>query len=176
MSDLAERFAGGDADAFTQVVESYSQKVYALCYRILRDPEEAKDMAQEVFVRVYSKRKSFQGRSSLYTWIYRIAFNMCLSHLKRRRPPLVPLDRVESRLVAEETGNGAGYAQLERQLAAALESLPPRQRAVFAMRFHDKMSFKEIAEATGTSMGAAKANHHFAVQHLRRILGQVGEE
>ena len=75
MDDLGKRFADGDEEAFNEVVEQYSGKIYGLCYRILRDREEAKDMTQEVWVRIYSKRKSFRGKSSLYTWFYRIALN-----------------------------------------------------------------------------------------------------
>jgi RNA polymerase sigma-70 factor (ECF subfamily) len=176
MTDLGQRLAGGDEDAFTEVVKQYSRKVYALCYRTLRDEEEAKDMAQEVFVRIYTKRGSFKGRSSLYTWIYRIALNMCLTHLKKRRPGMVPLEDVERTLSAREADGPDGSAELEARLAVALKSLSPKQRAVFSMRFYDRMTYREIAEATGTTTGAAKANHHFAVKHLRKILGEGDEE
>ena len=172
MSDLGQRLAGGDEDAFTEVVRQYSRKVYALCYRTLRDEEEAKDMTQEVFVRIYAKRGSFKGRSSLYTWIYRIALNMCFTHLKKRRLETLPLEDVERTLSTRETGGPSGSVELETRLAVAIEGLSPRQRAVFSMRFYEKMTYKEIAEASGTTVGAAKANHHFAVEHLRKILGE----
>ncbi len=172
MTDLGQRLASGDEDAFTEVVKQYSRKVYALCYRTLRDEEEAKDMAQEVFVRIYTKRGSFKGRSSLYTWIYRIALNMCFTHLKKRRVGTVPLEDVERTLSAPEADGPGGRAELEARLAAAVKNLSPRQRAVFSMRFYDRMTYKEIAEASGTTTGAAKANHHFAVEHLRKILGE----
>ena len=176
MSDLGQRLAGGDEDAFSEVVRQYSRKVYALCYRTLRDEEEAKDMAQEVFVRIYTKRGSFKGRSSLYTWIYRIALNMCFTHLKKRRLGTVPLEDVERTLSAREADESGGSVELEARLATAVESLAPKQRAVFSMRFYDKMTYKEIAEAVGTTIGAAKANHHFAVKHLRKILGEGDEK
>ena len=118
-----------------------------MCYRILRDEEEAKDVAQEVFVRIYLKRKSFKGRSALYTWIHRIALNMCFSHLKKHKARFVPLDEVEGTLEARSVRGGASYAELEGLLAKALDSLPTKQRAVFTMRFYEKMSFKEISEA-----------------------------
>lgn len=175
MSDLGRRFANGDDDAYTSVVEQYSRKVYALCYRILRDEEDAKDMVQEVFVRIYSKRDSFRGRSSLYTWIYRIALNMCFSHLKRRKAKTVPLEDVEPMLAAKENAGPDRSCELRALVGGALESLPPKQRAVFSMRFYDKMSFKDIAEAMGTSIGAAKANHHFAVEKLREMLSGVDD-
>jgi RNA polymerase sigma factor (sigma-70 family) len=170
MSDLEGRFARGDEEAFNETVERYSRKVYGLCYRILRDEEDARDMVQEVFVRVYLKRKSFKGKSSLYTWLYRIAMNMCFSHIKKRKAQTVPLEQVEGILEAKtetETGTTIGLQVL---LSEALGSLPPKQRAVFSMRFYDKMSYKEIADAMGTSVGAAKANHHFAVERLRDLL------
>jgi RNA polymerase sigma-70 factor (ECF subfamily) len=173
MSDLGQRLADGDDDAFTRVVENYSRRVYALCYRILRDQEEAKDMAQEVFVRVYLKRHTFKGRSSLFTWVYRIAVNMCLSHLKRQKARTVPLEDVEPVLAAKEDGGSDRASELRSLVTGALENLPPKQRAVFSMRFYEKMSFREIAEAMGTSVGAAKANHHFAVEKLRSLISGV---
>lgn len=176
MTDLGQRLASGDEDAFTEVVKQYSRRVYALCYRTLRDEEEAKDMAQEVFVRIYAKRDSFKGRSSLYTWIYRIALNMCLTHLKKRRAVMVPLEDVERTLSIRDAGGPGGNVDLEARLAAALKSLSPKQRAVFSMRFYDRMTYKEIAEVAGTTTGAAKANHHFAVEHLRKILGEADEK
>jgi RNA polymerase sigma-70 factor (ECF subfamily) len=170
MSDLEGRFARGDEEAFNETVERYSRKVYGLCFRILRDEEEAKDMVQDVFVRAYLKRKTFKGRSSLYTWLYRIAMNMCFSHIKRRKAKTVPLEQVEGMLEARTEHETGTTIQLQNLLSRAVGSLPPKQRAVFAMRFYDKMAFKEIAEAMGTSVGAAKANHHFAVERLRQIL------
>jgi RNA polymerase sigma-70 factor (ECF subfamily) len=176
MSDLGQRLASEDEDAFNEVVERFSGKVYAICYRVLRDEEEAKDLTQEVFVRVYLKRKSFKGKSSLYTWLYRIALNMCFSHLKKRKAHTVPIHEVEGVLAARPNDATDGRIALERALAGALEGLPPKQRAVFSLRFYDKMSFKEIAESMGTSVGAAKANHHFAVAHLRELLQGVNAE
>ena len=175
MSDLGKRLASGDEEAFNETVERYSRKVYGLCYRILRDEEEAKDMTQDVFVRIYTKRKSFKGRSSLYTWIYRIALNLCFSHLKRGRAKTVPLDEVEGILAARPADDGGRQADLAAVVERVLDELPPKQRAVFIMRFYDKMSFKEISQATGTSVGAAKANHHFAIERLRKLVGEAKE-
>lgn len=171
MNDLGRRLADGDESAFNQVVEENSRKVYALCYRMLRDEEEAKDMTQEVFVRVYSKRHSFKGKSSIYTWIYRIAVNMCITHMKKHKAPVIPLEDVEPFLAAREDTPSEDGFDLGRQVASALKSLPPKQRAVFSMRFYDKMAFKDIANVTGTTVGAAKANHHFALERLRTLLG-----
>jgi RNA polymerase sigma factor (sigma-70 family) len=175
MNDLGRRFADGEEDAFNQVVDEYSRRVYALCYRILRDEEDARDMTQEVFVRVYSKRRSFKRRSSVYTWIYRIALNMCLSQMKKRKAKMIPLEEVEPFLAAKENVGPDSGSDLRRLVAGALDKLPPKQRAVFSMRFYDKMSFKEIADVMGTTVGAAKANHHFALERLRTLLGGGAE-
>lgn len=175
MDDLGRRLADGEESAFNRVVEEFSRRVYALCYRVLRNEEDARDMTQEVFVRVYSKRRSFEGRSSLYTWIYRIALNMCFSHLKKRKIKTVPLEDVQPFLAAREGVEGDENRELRRQVAGALECLPPKQRAVFALRFYEKLSFKEIARIMGTTVGAAKANHHFALERLRKMLGGGNE-
>jgi RNA polymerase sigma factor (sigma-70 family) len=178
MDDLGKRFAEGDDDAFSEAIRQYSRRVFALCYRLLRNEEDARDMAQEVFVRVYSKRASFKARSSLYTWIYRIALNLCFSELKRRKTQpaelSVPLDEVQDLVAATHEEPSEATARLEALLAGALGNLPPKQRGVFVMRFYDKMTYAEIAEAAGTSVGAAKANFHFAVERLRSILGETG--
>jgi RNA polymerase sigma factor (sigma-70 family) len=176
MNDLGRRLADGDEGAFKEAVEEYSRRIYALCYRVLRDEEDAKDMTQEVFVRVYSKRGSFKGKSSLYTWIYKIALNMCLTYLKKHKAKMIPLDDVESFLEAREDAACDGSLELRRLVTAALGSLPPKQRAVFSLRFYDGMPFKDIAEVMGTSVGAAKANHHFALERLRTLLGGGREE
>jgi len=181
MDDLGKRFADGDDDAFSEVIRQYSRRVFALCYRLLRNEEDARDMAQEVFVRAYSKRTSFKARSSLYTWIYRIALNLCFSELKRRKtqPALlsIPLEDVQDLVAAGPDEPSEGPERLEALLAGALESLPPKQRSVFVMKFYDKMTYVEIAKAAGTSVGAAKANFHFAVERLRSTLaGKASEE
>lgn len=175
MDELSTRFASGDETVFDEVVNTYSRRIYELCYRILRNEEEARDMAQEVFVRVYEKRGKFGGRSSLYTWIYRIATNMCLTRLKKIKVQTVPLEAVEGTLEARPESDGPDYSRLEAAVKDAMAGLPPRQRAVFAMRFFDKLSFKEVAEASGTTVGAAKANYHHAVKHLRNTLGEGGQ-
>jgi RNA polymerase sigma-70 factor (ECF subfamily) len=100
---------------------------------------------------------------------------MCLTRLKKARIQTVPLDAVEGVLEAKEDVGYPDFRDLERAVANAMVKLPPRQRAVFAMRFFDKMSVKEIAEATGTTTGAVKANFHHAVRHLKEILGEGGE-
>ncbi|MFZ1947273.1 MAG: sigma-70 family RNA polymerase sigma factor [bacterium] len=172
INDLGRRLADGDDDAFSEVVRTYSRKVFALCYRLLRDEEDARDMAQEVFVRVFEKRRSFGAKSAIYTWIYRIALNMCFSELKRRKPAAVPLEDVEGVLAARDPEGARDTSRLEALVAASLDRLPPKQRSVFVMRFYDKMPFAEIADAVGTSVGAAKANFHFAVERLRSVLGE----
>jgi len=173
MNDLGRRLAEGDDEAFTEVVGHYAKRVYALCYRLLRNEEEARDMTQEVFMKVYLKRKSFKGCSQVYTWIYRIALNMCFSALKARKAATVPLEEVEGFLAAADPQGQDPAVELEALVARALEHLPPKQRGVFVMRFYDKLAFADIAEAMGTSQGAAKANFHFAVERLRRVLGEA---
>ena len=171
MKDLGRRLAEGDEEAFNETVERFSRQVFAVCFRILRDTEEAKDMVQEVFTRVYLKRHSFKGHSSVYTWIYRIAINLCFSHLKRKRTETVPLDEVAYRLAVGEDTADSRLEELRDLVGKMIESLPAKQRAVFVLRFYEKLSFKEIAEVMKTSVGGAKANYHFAVEHLRKLAG-----
>ncbi len=170
MDELGRRLAEGDEEAFTEVVERFSRQVFALCYRVLRDTEEAKDMVQEVFTRVYLKRESFKGRASVYTWIYRIALNLCFTHLKRRKAETIPIEDVAYRLAVDADGPDSRLEELRGIVGRMIEALPPRQRMVFVLRFYEKMSFKEIAEVMKTSVGSAKASYHFAIKHLRQLV------
>jgi len=144
-ADVLARYREGDASAFDELVKKYGPFIQRLCLRYVKDEEDAKDVAQRVFVRAFEKLDSFRGASSFRTWLYRIAVNMALNHV-RGAPPIDPLPSEDvaaftsslrtSRLVA---------AEVWRKVSARLEQLPPKQRLVVELRvFHD-LSFKEVA-------------------------------
>lgn len=177
--DLARR---GDRAAFGELVRLHQRRVYSVCRQYL-GPDEADAATQDVFVKVYSRLRSFDGRSAFSTWITRIAINTCLDRLRR-------LKREGARVVAEEDEDTAdplehlpdGAADPEALLMQrqALERLgqcegrlPAQQREVFRLRFYAELPLDEIADAIGVSVGTVKTQLHRAVHRVRQELGDV---
>jgi len=152
------------------LVRRYQQTILRLTQRMTRNVEDAEDLAQNAFVQAYRSLGSFHGQSSFSTWLYRIAVNLCLNHLRatRREDPMevngnVPDAREDSlaRLLA---------AERDRALAAAIEELPPQQRVTLTLRVYQGLGHREIAEILDCAEGTAKANYFHAIRTLQRKL------
>ncbi|MBS1874798.1 MAG: sigma-70 family RNA polymerase sigma factor [Acidobacteria bacterium] len=174
----------GDAAAFEQLVRSYDQSVLRLALNLLRSPEDANDIYQETFLRVFKNLGSFRFDCSFHTWLYRIATNLCLDHLRKRKvrreePAVIttaegPLDLMDN--VSEERADSNPQrsllsSQLKSRIETALGELTPRERMVFEMRHYQGMRLRAIGEALGTSEEAAKNCLFRATQKLRAVLG-----
>jgi RNA polymerase sigma-70 factor (ECF subfamily) len=175
---LVERFKTGDEEAFNEIVRTYQKKVYFLCYRMLETHEDAADLSQETFVRAYGALKKFDGRSGLYTWLYRIAMNLCLNQVKK--PKTLSLDDEEAQEVEAPAEQGSPEENLRRSqirqaISRAVEALPPRQKAVFILRTSQGLSHEEIAQTIHRSVGAVKATYFQAVRKLRVSLKDFRE-
>jgi len=163
---LIQECRRGDPRAFARLVEVHERLVYGLAARLLGDSEEARDVSQEVFLQVFRTLDQFEGRSSLKTWIYRIAVNQCHNRRRwwqrRRRDRMVPLDVVTP---AEEPREGAECgperqfqrSEQARVLQRALGALPFRQRAVLLLREVEGLSCEQTAEALGLPVGTVKS-------------------
>lgn len=136
------------------------------------DHDDTDDLVQEIFVKVWKNLGSFREDSKLFTWIYRIATNECLTFLKKKkRKYFIPIGDVSKELsekLDEDVAMSGDEVQLE--LHKALLKLPDKQRMVFNMKYFDDMKFTEIAEITGTSVGALKANYHHAVRKIEKFI------
>ena len=176
---------GGDSAAFEQLVRSYDQSVLRLAYNLLRSSEDASDIYQETFLRVFRNLHSFRFDCSFHTWLYRIVTNLCLDHLRKRKvrreePTVVttadgPLDRMDS--VAEERVDGNPQrslisGELKVRIQEVLNQLTPRERMVFEMRHFQGMRLRAIGEVLGTSEEAAKNCLFRATQKMRAALGE----
>ena len=174
----------GDEAAFEQLVRAYDQSVLRLALNLLRSPEDAGDVYQEAFLRVFRNLHSFRFDCSFHTWLYRIVTNLCLDHLRKRKvrreeSTVVetaegPLDRIDS--VAEERAHGNPQRSLlSRELRSRIESvlaeLTPRERMVFELRHYQGLRLRAIGETLGTSEEAAKNCLFRATQKLRVALG-----
>lgn len=158
--------------AFTEIVKAYSERLFWYVRRYVGCQEDADDLIQEIFVKVWAALPSFRGEARLFTWIYRIATNEALNFLRRQRVRAAlnfkSLDAEVERRIDEDTYFNGGEA--ERRLMKALQKLPQKQRIVFSMRYFEDMSYEEISEVTGTSTGALKASYHIAYEKLKKEL------
>lgn len=136
--------------------------------------DDANDLTQEVFIKVWRSMDNFRGESKLYTWLYRIATNTSLTHLERsKRFYSISFDDIGEQL-EEQLHEDPLFSSDEIliRLQMAMATLPDKQRAVFVMRYYDELPYKEIAEITGTSEGALKASYHHAVKKIEAHLSQ----
>lgn len=136
------------------------------------DHDDADDLVQEVFIKVWKYLDKFRGDSKLYTWIYRIATNECLSFLaKKKKRFFLPIVDVEKELSTQiDNGNNITGDEIQLKLQKALLQLPDKQRMVFNMKYFDEMKYEDIAKITETSVGALKASYHHAVKKIEGII------
>lgn len=175
----------GDQDAFARLVQAYDQSVLRLAMNLLRSQEDAVDVYQEAFLRVYRNLHAFRFDCSFHTWLYRIVTNLCLDWLRkrkvRREEPTVletpdgPLDRVDA--LAEERAEGDPERklmsrQIRERIETVLAGMTPRERMVFEMRHYQGMRLRAIGEVLGTSEEAAKNCLFRATQKMRAELGE----
>ncbi|MGC1242988.1 MAG: sigma-70 family RNA polymerase sigma factor [Chryseosolibacter sp.] len=157
---------------FNLLVRTYQQKVYWHVRKMVIDHDDANDLTQEVFIKVYKNVHDFREHSQLYTWIYRIATNECLNFLKRKRRRFFlsagdPEDELTAKLTSSPYISGD---DVQLQLQKALLKLPDKQRLVFNMKYFDDLPYEQIAAITDTSVGALKASYHHAVKKIEEYL------
>ncbi len=164
-----KRAIGGDEAAFAQLVEAYQKPVYNLCYRMLGDPFEAEDAAQETFLKAFRNLRRYDPERPFRTWLLSIASHHCIDRLRRRRLKLVPLtDLLGEKISGGEADPETAVIQSERvrRIDAALEQIPPRQRAGIILRYWYDLSYREIGETLGLSTSAVKSLLHRARREL----------
>jgi RNA polymerase sigma-70 factor (ECF subfamily) len=174
--DLIRRIRDGDAEALRAIVERYQDRIFSLVYGIVRDRHEVEDVAQEVFLKVFTRIQAFDERSKFYTWLYRVAANAAKDHVKKRsRRPAVALEEDD---VIPSTGDGpvshAAAAETRRLVREAIAALPLRYREVLTLRELDGLSYNEIAGVLKISIGTVESRLHRARAKLqRRLEGHV---
>ena len=171
--ELIEQFKNGNKQAFNLLVNKYRERVYSIVFRMLRNEDEAMDISQDVFVRVYKSLPKFRGDSSFYTWVYKIAVNLSINYINRdKHRKLEDLADYSYKMKATRGNPDKEYenTELRQAIERATLSLPKKQRAIFVMRHYENLSHKEIAEITGKSVGSVKANYHHALQKLKEQL------
>ena len=179
---LCRRVAERDTEAFETLVGRYQGRAYRLAWSILRDAEEARDLSQEAFLRLYEAAGSFRGTARFSTWFYRILVNLCLDARRRRRwwrLAVAPLDREDAR--SESAGerepapsrdpvDGLAHEQTMTQLWKAAEALSPQQRAALILQVQEELATPEIAAILKCSEATVRVHLHRALQALRKAM------
>lgn len=172
---LVAKFKNGDERAFNELVNLYKKQIYFAVLRIVRNSEDAMDVAQDTFVRAYKSIRRFKGDSSFYTWLYRIAINLSLNHVNRNKTKdWQSFDELPQPIRSPKNNpdHHMERSDLQKLINRAISELPEKQRLIFILRYYEELSHKEIAEILGRSEGAVKANYFHAVKKLQSDLAE----
>ena len=159
---------------FNEIVRDYSERVYWHVRRFVNKHEDADDLVQEIFLKIWTALPSFRGDAQLFTWVYRIATNETLNWLRREKVRsalrFTTIDaEMERRIDSDPFFDGDAA---DRALSKAVAKLPEKQRQVFVMRYYDELPYEEMSAVLGTSVGALKASYHIAQEKVRAALGK----
>lgn len=158
--------------AFTAIVAKYQERLYWHIRRLVVDHDDANDVLQNVFIKVWKGLENFREDSQLYTWLYRIGTNEALSFLEQQKKRnTVSLDGIEENLsnkIKADTNFDAN--RLEWKLQLAIQQLPEKQRVVFSLRYYDELPYQEMSRMLDTSEGALKASYHHAAKKIEEFL------
>lgn len=154
---------------FNDIVKTYSERLYWHVRRMVGSHEDADDLLQDIFLKIWTALPTFRGEAQLYTWVWRIATNETLNFLRKEKVRAMLRfasadDLTVQKVQADPYFNGTAA---EREMAKAIARLPEKQRQVFIMRWWDELSYEEISAITGTSVGALKASYHIAQEKIK---------
>lgn len=167
--------SGRQEQAFEQIVSSYTERLYWHVRRFVCSHDDTNDLLQDIFIKVWSALPTFRGECQLYTWLYRIATNIVLNHLRRQRlRAMVSFDSA-THILEKKIDEDAHFDgnQMQRELHKAIQRLPEKQRLVFCFRYFDEMKYEDISEITDTSVGALKASYHHAYNKVKEDLQKI---
>ena len=159
---------------FNEIVKDYSERVYWHVRRFVNNHEDADDLVQEIFLKIWTALPTFRGEAQLFTWIWRIATNETLNWIRREKVRaalrFTTIDaEMERRIDSDPFFDGDAA---DRALSKAVAKLPEKQRQVFILRYYDEMPYEQMSEVLGTSVGALKASYHIAQEKVRAALGK----
>jgi RNA polymerase sigma-70 factor (ECF subfamily) len=154
--------------AFTAIIKKYQEKLYWHLRRMVVEHEDANDILQNVLIRVWNGLENFREDSQLYTWLYRVATNECLTFLEQqKKKATVSMNDVENGLENKiKADKHFDSKKLEWKLLLGIQQLPEKQRIVFQLRYYDEMPYEEMSRVLSTSEGALKASYHHAVKKI----------
>lgn len=158
--------------AFRELIQKYQSPLYQHIRNIVLDHDDTKDVLQNTFIKIHQHIKNFKGESKLYSWIYRIATNEALTHLKQKsKRNQCSIEQVlETHIKDLETDIHFDGDEIQKKLHTALLTLPERQQQVFRMKYFQEMKYEQISEIVGISVGALKASYHLAVKKIEDFM------
>ena len=182
-SDMAfvRRVQQGDVGAFDQLILKYRERLFSIIYNLTSNREDAADLTQDAFIKAFRSINRFKGKSSFFTWLYRIAINGALTHLKRNRfrrffsfetinEEMGAADIVEALAVHTNSDKSALLSELQEKLNEALHKLSPKHRTVVVLFEIEELSHQEISEVMQCSVGTVRSRLHYAKQQLQAYL------
>jgi len=183
---VIRRCKRGEEEAFAQILERYRTPIYNLCYRMTRNPEDARDLGQEIFIKVFSLLERYDEEYAFSSWLFRIATNHCIDHLRRNRLRFLSLERdggydeEEAEIQIPDPGPPPDVKLQRREAVERLEEviaeLPPHYRVITLLRHDQELSYEEIAEVLDLPLGTVKARIHRARNMIQQILHARGYE
>jgi len=172
---IIDSFLDGNKSAFNIIVLKYQKRVYWTIRRMVVDHDDADDITQEVFVKLYGSLKDFRGESALFTYLYKIAINYSLNHIKKNKNKMLRESPIDNEFTdkysdKDDAGEPMDSEGKNRLISEAILLLPDQQRAVFNMRFYDDMTYEEISSVLNKSVGGLKANYFHAFKKIQAFL------
>jgi len=166
---LVERYLAGETTAFDEIMIRYERQIYRVCYRFVENRDDAMDLAQEVFIKAFEHLSTFRRESSLKTWLYRIAMNHCINHVKKHSQEFVEVSEYTGKIQASTQVQLEDREQREH-FRRMVKRLPPKQKAILELRINEQLSYEEIAKMSGRSVSTIKASVFFALEKLRKLV------
>jgi RNA polymerase sigma-70 factor (ECF subfamily) len=178
---LVDRFCGGDNDAFLELVSQYKKKIYYLAYDIMGDHQEAEDISQEVFIKMFRSLKNFRRDAKMSSWLYQITVNASIDSLRKKSSkPKRSIDEFDHLHIQEGLTTGVSHnfdpvssaesSQIQNHISQALKKITPKERTVFVMRHYNDLKLSEIAEILNVTIGTVKSLLFRAIKKLRKEL------
>ncbi len=158
--------------AFNLIVQKYQQKIYWHVRRMVIDHDDTNDLVQNIFVKAWKGLDKFREDAAIFSWLYRIATNEVLNFLNHKRRKLfIPMHNVEKELSEKmEDDRFFNGDEIQKKLQKAILTLPEKQRIVFNMKYFDEVTYEQMSEILGTSVGALKASYHLAVKKIEKFV------
>ena len=174
-TEVISRCQQGDQEALKEIFDKYHKKVYRIAYGVVRQREEALDIVQEVFIKLFHSIKNFKGRSHFYTYLYRMVMNTAIDHARRAGKQFTSsLDEEGSFEPSDEIEKGPErillHKELEEKVKLAMDKLPAEQKAALIFRDVEGLSYQEMAEAMGCSIGTVMSRLHYGRKKMQELL------
>jgi RNA polymerase sigma-70 factor (ECF subfamily) len=174
-TEMISRCQQGDQEALREIFDRYHKKVYRIAYGVVRQREEALDIVQEVFIKLFRSIKNFKGRSRFYTYLYRMVMNTAIDHTRKTGKQFISsLDEEGSFQPSDEVEKGPErillHKEAEEKLKWAMDKLPAEQKAALIFREVEGLSYQEMAEAMGCSIGTVMSRLHYGRKRMQELL------